>query len=156
MNHTLLSAPLLAAALLLAGCSTPLSSPSDAKVPTATEVLGQSALPPGSSLKPEQSFIMGAGEQWLGRAVADVGRDTEAAFRFFLEAYPAQGWTLISAVRGKTSLLVFTRQDRSVTVELSEGGALSSGTAVVTVSPRSANAAPAAARPGGAVVVPVR
>lgn len=157
MKHSLLSAPLLAAALLLAGCgSTPLSGSTDVKAPSTMEVLGQNALPPGSSFKAEQSFIMGSGEQWLGRAVADVGRDTDAAFRFFLEAYPAQGWTLISAVRGKTSLLVFTRQDRTVTVELSEGSTLSGGTAVVTVSPRSANAGTVAPRPGAGVVVPVR
>ena len=138
MNHTRLSAPLLAAALLLAGCSTPLSSPSDAKAPTATEVLGQSALPPGSSLKPEQSFIMGAGEQWLGRAVADVGRDTEAAFRFFLEAYPAQGWTVVSSVRGKNSFVVMTRQERTATLEMVDGGMLVASTVSITMAPRNA------------------
>ena len=56
-----------------------------------TEVLGQNALPPGASIKPELSLIMGAGEQWVGRVVADLGRDTVGAFRFFLDTYHAQG-----------------------------------------------------------------
>jgi hypothetical protein len=127
-------------AMVLGGCSsTPLVAPGDGgKVVTPTEVLGQSALPAGAVLKAEQSLIMGAGEQWVGRVVADVGRDTDIAYRFFLESYPAQGWALVSAVRGKTSLIVLTRQDRTATVELTEGSLLSSGVVVLTVSPRNA------------------
>jgi len=41
-------------------------------------------------------------------------------------------------VRGKTSLLVFTKQDRAATVELSEGGMMGGGALVLTVSPRNA------------------
>ncbi len=127
---------------VLAGCTaTPLqtsgSSTAD-KTLSPTEAVGQSALPPGASFKPENSLIIGSGEQWVGRVVADVGRDVEAAFRFFIDTYPAQGWTLISSVRGKTSLLVFTKQDRTATVELAEGGLMGGGTLVLTVSPRNA------------------
>ena len=74
----------------------------------------------------------------MGRVVADVGRDVEAAFRFFIDTYPAQGWTLISSVRGKTSLLVFTKQDRTATIELSEGGLIGGGSLALTVAPRNA------------------
>lgn len=124
----------------LAACSSaPLVTPGEGgKVVIPIEVLGQSALPAGSVVKAEQSLIMGAGEQWVGRVVADVGRDSETAYRFFMETYPAQGWTLVSAVRGKTSLIVMTRQDRTATVELSESSAFSAGTLVLTVSPRNA------------------
>ncbi len=129
----------LALAALGACASTPLATQGEGgKVVVPTEVLGQSALPPGSSIKPELSLIMGAGEQWVGRVVADVGRDGDAAYRFFLESYPAQGWTLISAVRGKTSLIVLTKQDRSATIELTEPSTLLPGTVVLTVSPRNA------------------
>lgn len=130
-------------AALLAGCgSTPLSTPGDgAKTVTPGEVMGSTALPPGAAVKAGQSLIMGAGEQWVGRVVADVGRDTDAAYRFFLETYPAQGWMLVSAVRGKTSLIVLTKQDRTATVELTEGSLVASGVAVLTVSPRNAQVA---------------
>ena len=138
-NLTPIIATLMMAGLLAACSSTPLVSPGEGgKVVVPSEVLGQNALPAGAALKAEQSLIMGAGEQWVGRVVADVGRDTDIAYRFFLETYPAQGWTLVSAVRGKTSLIVLTKQDRTATVELTEGSLLSSGTAVLTVSPRNA------------------
>ena len=127
--------------LSVAACTPPLTS-SEGRAGGATEVLGQNALPPGASIKPELSLIMGAGEQWVGRVMADLGRDTEGAFRFFLDTYHAQGWTLISAVRGKTSLIVLTRQDRTATIELSEASLVSGDSAVLTVSPRNAAVVP--------------
>ena len=42
----------------------------------------------------------------------------------------------MSAVRGKTSLLVFTKADRSATVEISDA-TLGGSSAVLTVSPKS-------------------
>jgi hypothetical protein len=105
---------------------------------TSADPVGLSALPPGSTLKPEQSLIIGSGEQWVGRVVATVGKDIDAAIRFFVDTYQSQGWTLISSVRGKASLLVFTKQDRTATVELTEGTMLSGGTVTLTVAPRNA------------------
>ena len=134
--------PLYLLSLVLVACAaTPLQSDSVStgeKSASPTEAIGQSALPPKASFKPENSLIIGSGDQWVGRVVADVGRDVEAAFRFFIDTYPSQGWTLISSVRGKTSLLVFTKQDRTATVELSDGGLMGAGSLVLTVSPRNA------------------
>ena len=166
-------------ALLVAGCANlPAgasgSSGGGASAPaspggTGIAALERGALPPGAVFKAESSLVFGTGDQWVGRIAADVGRDLDAVYRYFAEQYPVQGWTLISAVRGKTSLLVFTRQDRTATVELSEGNALTGGSVVVTVSPRSSNQSvpvgggnaaprPAAAPAAGAgpVVTPVR
>ena len=126
-------------ALLLIGCSTtPMTTSVGNKVLAPTEVLGQSALPLGATLKPAQSLIIGSGEQWIGRVVAGVGNDIDAAFKFFLDSYQPQGWTLIMSVRGKTNLMVFTKQERTATVELSEGGLIGFVTAVLTVVPRNA------------------
>jgi hypothetical protein len=129
-------------ACLMAGCaSSPVQMGGTAageKSMSPTEAVGQSALPPGATFRPENSLIIGSGDQWVGRVVADVGRDVEAAFRFFIDTYPAQGWTLISAVRGKTSLLVFTKQDRTATIELGEGGLIGGGSLALTVAPRNA------------------
>jgi hypothetical protein len=58
---------------------------------------------------------------------------------------------LISASRGKTSLLVFTKPDRSATIEISEGGALSGPNLVMTITPRSANTPPVARPPAASV-----
>ncbi len=134
--------PLLIVALsaaLLGGCSsTPLVSGSADQVQAPTEAISQSTLPPGATMKPELSLIIGSGDQWVGRVVATVGKDIDAAIRFFIDIYQGQGWTLISSVRGKSSLLVFTRQDRTATVELVEGGLMSGGTVTLTVAPRNA------------------
>jgi len=134
--------PLLIVALsaaLLGGCSsTPLVSGSADQVQAPTEAISQSTLPPGATMKPELSLIIGSGAQWVGRVVATVGKDIDAAIRFFIDTYQGQGWTLISSVRGKSSLLVFTRQDRTATVELVEGGLMSGGTVTLTVAPRNA------------------
>jgi hypothetical protein len=138
MTNILHTLSLWVLVLSTAACTTPQLVSNEGRVGVPTEVLGKNPLPPGASVKPELSLIIGAGDQWVGRVVADVGRDTEVAFRFFLDTYPAQGWTLISAVRGKTSLIVLTRQDRTATIELSEASLLSGGSAVLTVSPRNA------------------
>lgn len=134
--------PLLIVAMsaaLLGGCSsTPLVSGSADQVQAPTEAISQSTLPPGATMKPELSLIIGSGDQWVGRVVATVGKDIDAAIRFFIDTYQGQGWTLISSVRGKSSLLVFTKQDRTATVELVEGGLMSGGTVTLTVAPRNA------------------
>jgi hypothetical protein len=123
----------------LAGCTTTALSPGPVdSAQTSADPVGLSALPPGATLKPEGSLIIGSGEQWVGRVVAKLGKDTDAAIRFFVDTYQGQGWTLISSVRGKASLLVFTKQDRTATVELTEGTMLSGGTVTLTVAPRNA------------------
>ena len=105
-----------------------------------------SIVPTGSKINNAQSLIMGSGENWVGRMVLEVKQDSAGVYNFFLDNYPAQGWTLVSAVRGKTSLLVFTKADRSATVEISDA-TLGGASAVLTVSPKSTlPTAPAAQR----------
>ncbi|PUE09792.1 hypothetical protein [Limnohabitans sp. T6-20] len=129
-------------ALGLAGCASPGSSPSvgvgpDGKVQNPVQLLGQLPLPPGSIIRADQSLIIGAGDNWVGRVVLDVGRDFDAAYRFFLETYPAQGWTVVSAVRGKNSFMVMTRQERTATLEMVDGGMMGSNVSL-TMAPRNA------------------
>ena len=129
-------------ALGLAGCASPGSSPSvgvgpDGKVQNPVQLLGQLPLPPGSIIRADQSLIIGAGDNWVGRVVLDVGRDFDAAYRFFLETYPAQGWTVLSAVRGKNSFMVMTRQERTATFEMVDGGMMGSSVSL-TMAPRNA------------------
>ena len=129
-------------ALGLAGCASPGSSPSvgvgpDGKVQNPVQLLGQLPLPPGSIIRADQSLIIGAGDNWVGRVVLDVGRDFDAAYRFFLETYPAQGWTVVSAVRGKNSFMVMTRQERTATFEMVDGGMMGSSVSL-TMAPRNA------------------
>lgn len=130
-------------ALGLAGCATSSNAPSvgvgeDGKVQNPLQLLGQLPLPPGTVVRAEQSLIIGAGDNWVGRVVLDVGRDLDAAYRFFLETYPAQGWTVVSSVRGKNSFMVMTRQERTATFEMIDGGLMSGNVVSMTMAPRNA------------------
>jgi len=135
---------LTAVALLgLTACATPGSAPSvavspDGKVQNPQQLLGSLPLPPGATVRGDQSLIIGSGETWVGRVVLDVGRDFDAAYRFFLETYPAQGWSVVSSVRGKNSFVVMTRQERTATLEMVDGGMLSASVVSITMAPRNA------------------
>jgi hypothetical protein len=127
----------------LSACAVPASAPSvgvglDGKVQNPQQLLGQMPLPPGAVIRGDQSLIIGSGDNWVGRVVLDVGRDFDTAYRFFLEAYPAQGWTVVSSVRGKNSFVVMTRQERTATLEMVDGGMLVASTVSITMSPRNA------------------
>ncbi len=99
--------------------------------------LGGLPLPPGSTIRADQSLIIGAGENWVGRAALNVGRDADAAYRFFLDNLPSQGWTLVAAVRGRQSLLVMTKQERTLTIEISDP-MIGSPDVHLTMAPRNA------------------
>ena len=133
--------PLLVTAALAAcantGSSTSVSVGPDGKQQNPVQLLGQLPLPPGAVIRADQSLIIGAGDNWVGRVVLDVGRDVDAAYRYFLETYPAQGWTVVSAVRGKNSFLVMTRQERTATFEMVDGGMMGSSVSL-TMAPRNA------------------
>jgi len=130
---------------MLAGCSnTPLGTGAATADPAApgmaspSQWLGGLALPPGSAIRADQSLIIGAGDNWVGRAVLDVGRDADAAYRFFLDNLVAQGWSVVTAVRGRQSLLVMTRQERTLTLEMTEP-LLGAPTVYLTMAPRNAS-----------------
>ncbi len=142
--HRVYGALLVAVGLVagLAACANTGSATSvavgpDGKVQNPVQLLGQLPLPPGAAIRAEQSLIIGAGDNWVGRVVLDVGRDFDAAYRFFLETYPAQGWTVVSAVRGKNSFMVMTRQERTATFEMVDGGMMGSSVSL-TMAPRNA------------------
>ena len=122
---------------------------------SGTDLLGQTQLPPGARILHEQSLVIGTGENWVGRVVMDSARDTTSAYSYFLDNYPSLGWTLLSAVRAKSSVLVFNKGERNVTIEIQEGSPLSGGAALVilTLAPRSANVvSPALAKKPAPVV----
>ena len=137
-----LTLTLLLSVVLSACSSTSLNTPSAAASDKpATQAPGQwlggLPLPAGSAIRADQSLIIGSGETWVGRAALDVGRDADAAYRFFLDNLPAQGWTLVAAVRGRQSLLVMTRQERTLTIEISEP-LLGAPSVYMTMAPRNA------------------
>lgn len=150
--------------LALSACSSlgtgnvSLASSNEPKIAAPSMAFQGAPLPPGAKVKQDKSFIVGSGENWFGRLTLDIGRDSDTAFRFFTQSYPQNGWTLISSVRTAQSLLVFTKGDRNLTIEISQGPYLMGGLAVLTVSP-SLNSAPPmnpASRGGNVSVQPIR
>jgi hypothetical protein len=125
--------------LALGGCAAVGTPMNDSAVPLqSADFMGQTQLPAGTKILYDQSLIIGSGDNWVGRVLLDMGKDSMAAYTFFLEQYPQQGWNLLSATRGKTSLLVFTKQDRNATVEMNESNMLSGTLVTLTVTPKNA------------------
>jgi hypothetical protein len=145
---------ILATALLTAcGTTTDSSSNAESAQRPTMDQFGRMPMPTGTKLRTAESLIFGVGEGWLGRAVFEVPIDANASYNFFAEQLPRQGWTTVASVRGKKSLLVFTRADRSATIEIEDSGLFSGSLASMTVSPvNSSGAAPAGA---GVVVQPL-
>ena len=76
--HRVYGALLVAVGLAagLSGCANTGSSTSvavgpDGKVQNPVQLLGQLPLPPGAAIRAEQSLIIGAGDNWVGRVVLD-------------------------------------------------------------------------------------
>ncbi len=140
---------------LLTACSTTSNSDNtaDHAQRPSMEQLGRMPLPVGTKLRTAESLIFGVGEGWLGRAVFELPNDANSSYNFFAEQLPRQGWSMVASVRGKKSLLVFTRAERAATIEIEDSGLFSGSLAVMTVSPvGSPSGAPAGA---GVVVQPL-
>ena len=126
------------ALLFTAGCGSMGSSNLESLDNFQQQLLGDMKLPDGVKIDNSQSLVLGGGTTWTGRIVISIPQGATDAFTFFRDQFSASGWTGISSIKAKTSILVFTKQDRTVTVEISESGAMSKGTLVtVTAAPKS-------------------
>jgi hypothetical protein len=140
---------------LLSACGTTSNSESsgDNGQRPSMEQFGRMPMPAGTKLRTADSLIFGASDGWLGRAVFEIPMDGNQTYNFFADQMPRQGWSLVASVRGKKSLLVFTRADRSSTIEIEDVGLFGSAIVNMTVAPvGSTGGAPAAA---GVVVQPL-
>jgi hypothetical protein len=141
---------------LLVGCSTTPTTSLEVNDNTARvgiDQLGRTPLPVGSKIRPADSLIFGVGDNWMGRAVVEIPVDSSSVYNYFADQFVKQGWNLVAAMRGKRSLLVFTRADRSATIEMDEGGLLSNVVATITISPTGSAGGTGAA--SGVVVQPI-
>jgi len=145
MNPFLISRYVAAAALvaLLSACASsgdsPTGTPSEVQE-TQTQLLGDTPLPAASKIVGSDSLIIGRGDNWVGRVVLSGVQSPTDIYAFFQSEYPRAGWTTVSAVKSKTSILVFTKGDRTSTVEVSEGPLTGPKTLItITSSPKNAN-----------------
>jgi len=130
-------------AMLLAACAisgdSPTGSPSEVQE-IQSQLLGDMPLPAASKIIGSDSLIIGRGDNWVGRVVLSGVQTPTDIYAFFQAEYPKAGWTTVSAVKSKTSILVFTKGDRTSTVELNEGPFTGPKTIItITASPKNAN-----------------
>jgi hypothetical protein len=128
---------------ILASCAT--SSDSSSSGPNEAQeiqaqLLGDMPLPAASKIMSADSIIIGRGDNWVGRAVLSGVQNSTDIYAFFQAEYPKSGWTTVSAIKAKTSILVFTKGDRTATIELNDGSLTGPKTIItITSSPKNAN-----------------
>jgi hypothetical protein len=142
LNSKFASALAVGIFLLLGGCAS-----SDSPTGTSVEVneiqaqlLGDMPLPAGARIMGTDSLIIGRGDNWVGRVVLNGLQSPTDIYAFFQAEYPKAGWTTVTAVKSKTSILVFTKGDRTSTVEINEGSLTGpKSIIIITASPKNAN-----------------
>jgi hypothetical protein len=142
--HTLkLSALAIILSALLGACASSGDSPTGTPEEVQeiqSQLLGDMLLPQGARLNGTDSIIIGRGNEWVGRAVVNAVQGATDVYAFFQSEYPKNGWTTVTAVKAKTSILVFTKADRTATIEVMDGSLGGpKSVIVITSSPKNAN-----------------
>jgi len=134
----------LFATIVAAACgSTPIGSDSTVAEATVKQLSGDVPLPPGSTIKQQDTLVMSAAGTWLGRISLSVSGEQQAVFTFFKDGMPVSGWTLTSSSFSKTSLLTFTKGERVSNIQI-QGSYFGGNEVLITVAPavRSVNSRP--------------
>ena len=146
MNKTLLSFFILFF-VFLSGCATTdnlgdLSKRFEEIKKIETLLFNQMPLPKDARISPDKSLILGEGDNWAGRIELSSSMEPLEASTFFTTEYPKHGWQLISSTKAKLSILVFSSNTRTLTLEITEGGPLAAKSMIVmTVAPKVQNQA---------------
>ena len=143
INKLKLAALTIFLPLLLLACA----SSGDSATGTPAEVeeiqrqlVGDMPLPAASKIIGSESLIIGRGDNWVGRVVLSGVQTPTDIYAFFQSEFPKSGWVTISAVKSNTSILVFSKGDRTSTVELIAGPFGGPKTMItITASPKNAN-----------------
>ncbi len=124
------------AALLTACAAVGPSAGGDGTVTAATskQLTGDVPLPPGATIKPQETLVMGTGSTWVGRISLSVSGDPQSVFAYFRDNLPGSGWILTSSSFSKLSLLTFTKADRVANVQI-QSGSFGNNDVLITVSP---------------------
>ncbi len=138
--------PLIFFLICLCGCATSNNlgdlSKRFEEIKIETLLFNQMPLPKDARISPDKSLILGEGDNWAGRIELSSSMEPLEASAFFAAEYPKHSWQLISSTKAKLSILVFTSNTRTLTLEITEGGPLAAKSMIVmTVSPKVQNQA---------------
>tara|TARA_B100000989_G_scaffold278329_1_gene240028 strand:+ start:999 stop:1427 length:429 start_codon:yes stop_codon:yes gene_type:complete len=67
-----------------------------------------------------RSLLFNSGETWLGQAVIKSSQSAEAAFDYYINEMPTYGWTLVTSVQSKVSVLNYEKGTRFASVQIDE------------------------------------
>ncbi|MES2414787.1 MAG: hypothetical protein V4614_13355 [Pseudomonadota bacterium] len=112
---------------------------------TTKQLSGDVPLPPGSTIKQQDTLVMGSGNSWTGRINLSVAGEPQAVFTWFRDSMAAAGWTLTSSSFSKLSLLTFSKGERVGNVQM-QATNFGGNEVLVTVSPVTRNAPAAVTR----------
>jgi hypothetical protein len=145
MNSIKLFVMVLSAALLIAcaGGGGSLSGDSGVTETNSKQLTGDLPLPPGATIKQQETLVMGTGSSWIGRVSLSIAGEPQAIFTYFRDTLPGSGWALTSSSFSKLSLLTFTKAERVANVQI-QNGSFRNNDVLITVSPttRSGSARP--------------
>lgn len=119
------------------GCNTVTSNSLESVADPKQYMLHDFPFPQGGQIDSHKSLIFGAGSHWIGRLVIVASKSSGEMFIFFRESLSAQGWSLISASRSKSSVMVFQKDVRVINIEVNDLGILASGSEIIiTATPK--------------------
>lgn len=89
-------------------------------------------MPRDSKVDEDASMVIGGGNRWLGRLVLRVRTNAAETYNYYYNGMVRLGWTRMSAIQSKVSMLVFTQGERVASVQIKGGLGGSTVTLVVT------------------------
>ena len=146
------AAVILAAALILAGCTprSPLGGGAGAGMSKGAAGARQQArdvqfadipVPKGRKINVDKTVVVGT-DVWYGQLTYDTNHSAESMFEFYTRELPGYGWRKITSVRARMSIMTYGRQNRVLTVAITPNRILGSEV-MISVSPREQPQSPA-------------
>lgn len=118
----------------------------DSTLPPSFAQFNDIPIPEKAMMDLKQSLLFGGESAWIGRLVFSAPYTQNGMFDFYMSEMPKFGWTEVTVVRSKVSVLSFRRDTRIATIQLESD--IVGGTVVsFTVSPRSEKKTQAAPKP---------
>ena len=113
----------LCAACALVACSSvnirqPSKDGASTPEPTITQLAGDMPIPPGATIRPQETLVMGTGNRWMGRLSLSIPGESQAVFAYYRDSLPSAGWILTSSSYSKLSFLTFNKAERVATVQI--------------------------------------
>ena len=94
-------------------------------------------VPESAEMNLDRSVVFGANEKWNGRLVLTTPHSAQSMFDFYKAHMPEFGWSEVTSIRSRTSVLTYRRQSRVATIQIA-GGNFQGSQVDFTVSPEGA------------------